>query len=95
MNSVNTGNHHSGENDAIDDFLISICAVIARECELSIELDAMAMELADRYEELNLVYETNDDVSHFEQENDALSHLVKNCLDYLNVDMVALLFEVV
>jgi diguanylate cyclase (GGDEF)-like protein len=93
VNSVETGNHCSGDNAAIDDFLISICAVLARECELSIELDAMAMELADRYEELNLVYETNDDVSYFEQENDALSHLVKNCLDYLNVDMVALLFE--
>ena len=89
----------TGENNCIsghadfEDALSGICHCLARECELGIELDAMATELAERYEELNLVYETNDDVSQFEQEDDALRHLVKNCLDYLNVDMVALLFE--
>jgi diguanylate cyclase (GGDEF)-like protein len=77
----------------ITESLASICACIGKEYELTIELDAMATELGERYEELNLVYETNDDISQFEQENDALNHLVKNCLDYLNVDMVALMFE--
>ena len=78
---------------AIEAAMSLTCDCMARECELGIELDAMAMELADRYEELNLIYETNDDVSQFEQEDDALGHLVKNCLDHLNVDMVALVFE--
>jgi len=77
----------------IEETLSAISECMARECELAIELDAMANELAERYEELNLVYETNDDVSQFDKEEDALRHLVTNCLDYLNVDMVALLFE--
>ena len=76
-----------------DDCISSVSECIASECEQLIELDAMAIELAGRYEELNLVYETNDDVSQFDQEDDALGHLVTNCLDYLDVDMVALLFE--
>ena len=83
----------SSEFALVEEVLSRICHCLARECELGVELDAMATELAERYEELNLVYETNDDVSQFEQENDALGHLVKNCLDHLNVDMVALLFE--
>jgi diguanylate cyclase (GGDEF)-like protein len=78
---------------AIEEALSAICDCLARECELGAELDAMATELAERYEELNLVYETNDDVSQFEQENDALGHVVNNCLEHLNVDMVGLLFE--
>jgi diguanylate cyclase (GGDEF)-like protein len=77
----------------IEETLSAISECMPRECELAIELDAMANELAERYEELNLVYETNDDVSQFDKEEDALRHLVTNCLDYLNVDMVALLFE--
>jgi diguanylate cyclase (GGDEF)-like protein len=86
-------NHCNGGYSVVEESLAAICSCLARECELNMELDAMASELADRYEELNLVYETNDDISYFEQENEALSHLVKNCLEYLNVDMVALLFE--
>jgi diguanylate cyclase (GGDEF)-like protein len=85
-----TGN--SGEA-VVDETLLRICDCLAKEWELDIELDAMATELAERYEELNLVYETNDDVSQFEHENDVLGHLVKNCLEHLNVDMVVLLFE--
>ena len=77
----------------VEDGLSAIADCMGKECELAIELDAMANELAERYEELNLVYETNDDVSQFDREDDALKHLVTNCLDYLNVDMVALLFE--
>jgi diguanylate cyclase (GGDEF)-like protein len=93
VNADDTGNHCSGNYSAIVESLTSICSCLARECELSMELDAMASELAGRYEELNLVYETNDDVSSFEQEDDVLNHLVTNCLDYLNVDMVTLFFE--
>jgi diguanylate cyclase (GGDEF)-like protein len=86
-------NHCTDTLRDTEESLSAICECMVRECELGVELDAMAKELAERYEELNLVYETNDEVSQFEQEDDALRHLVANCLDYLDVDMVALLFE--
>jgi diguanylate cyclase (GGDEF)-like protein len=84
---------HGSGHAVAEEALSEVSNCLARECELGIELDAMATELAERYEELNLVYESNDDVNQLEHENDVLSHLVKNCLEHLNVDMVALLFE--
>lgn len=63
---------------------------MARELELNSELDAMALELAGRYEELNLVYETNDDIVEYQHEDDIIRQVLKNCVEYLGVSMVAL-----
>ena len=52
----------------------------------------MAIELANRYEELNLVYETNNEIAQTEQEDDAIKKLIDNYVQYLEVDMVALIF---
>ena len=49
----------------------------------------MADELVVRYEELNLLYGM-DDIESFYKKNDeqtSLSQLIKNCVDYLNIDL--------
>ena len=71
--------------------LHAVKACLEKEYELTTELNAMARELAGRYEELNLVYTTKDDIAQFEREADALNHLVQNCVDYMDVATVMLL----
>lgn len=82
---------HTG--GTVADVLEAVSACVEREYQLLSELDAMARELAGRYEELNLVYDTRDDVTQYENEWEALNQLVKNCVEYLDVGMAALLFE--
>jgi diguanylate cyclase (GGDEF)-like protein len=54
------------------------------------ELNAMAAELTERYEELNLVYEADNSVLRGLQSQESLRQLVNNCTEYLNVGMTAL-----
>ena len=61
------------------------------EYELNRELDLMAGEVVDRYEELSLVYQTEDNIHYFLEGNRALEQLAGNCVDYLNVGMAMLL----
>ena len=51
----------------------------------------MAEELGERYEELNLVYATDDQVENFAKGQVALQTLVRNCCEYMDVGMTALL----
>ena len=66
---------------------------IGTEISLNQELDAMTHELSERYEELNLVYHTEDQVNYFREGRDALTTLTQNCLDYLDVGMSMLILE--
>lgn len=80
---------------AIQAFAGSIDAAvscIAREHELTNELDAMAQELGDRYEELNLVYDSGDETIEYNQEENIINQLLQNCVEYLEVSLVALIF---
>ncbi|MDJ0792996.1 MAG: EAL domain-containing protein [Woeseiaceae bacterium] len=61
------------------------------EMDLQFECDQLAAELTERYEELNLVYTTDDRVEHIEEGRQALSQLVHNCADYLDVGLAALI----
>ncbi len=61
------------------------------EMDLQLECNQLAAELTERYEELNLVYATNDRVEHIEEGKQALAQLVHNCADYLDVGMAALI----
>ena len=65
--------------------------VIQEELDLQSECDALAVELTERYEELNLVYSTDDHVEFVEEGQEALRRLVLNCADYLDVGMAALI----
>ena len=66
-------------------------AFLQEELELQSECNQLAAELSDRYEELNLVYSTKDQVEYFEEGQEALARLVHNCADYLDVGLAALI----
>ena len=76
---------------AVERALADVAATMARECELVDELNAMADELATRYEELNMVYSTEDQVSDFGQSQAMLQRLVRNYIQFLNIDRCVLL----
>jgi len=73
--------------------LMPIAECIGHEMELNLELDSMTAELTERYEELNLVYHTEDQVSYFRESQAALSSLAQNCLDYLDVGLATLILK--
>ncbi|MGB5177130.1 MAG: EAL domain-containing protein [Gammaproteobacteria bacterium] len=77
--------------DAVTGSIEAAASCISKEYELTSELDAMAQELAGRYEELNLVYESNDDIVEYNEETDTVNQLLRNCVDYLNVGLVAMI----
>jgi len=64
---------------------------LQEELELQSECNQLAAELGERYEELNLVYSTKDQVEYFEEGQEALVRLVHNCADYLDVGLSALI----
>ncbi|MGI9260030.1 MAG: EAL domain-containing protein [Gammaproteobacteria bacterium] len=70
--------------------LTPFLSCILSELRLNSELDAMAAELTVRYEELNLVYHTDDQVSLFDEGQNALKTLAENCTAYLNVSLAIL-----
>jgi len=61
------------------------------DIELQSECDQLAIELTERYEELNLMYTTTDQVEYFEEGQEALESLVHNCADYMDVELAALI----
>ncbi len=70
--------------------LVPFLVCMNNELRLNTELDDMAAELTVRYEELNLVYHTEDQVSLFDEGQSALKKLVGNCADYLDVRLAVL-----
>jgi diguanylate cyclase (GGDEF)-like protein len=77
--------------DDIAHSLRSVVSCLVNDLTLNVELDSMASELTERYEELNLVYHTQDEVNYFAEGQQALTQLVANCCEYLNVGMAALI----
>lgn len=73
--------------------LEAIVSSVCNDLALNDELDSMAGELTERYEELNLVYHTEDQVNYFAEGQNALAKLVANCCDYLNVGLAALVLR--
>ncbi|MGB0468378.1 MAG: bifunctional diguanylate cyclase/phosphodiesterase [Pontibacterium sp.] len=61
-----------------------------QELQLHQELNTMATELLERYEELNLLYDTDQQNDLYIEGQKALSQLVLNCVDYLNVEYAQL-----
>ena len=75
------------------ELLATLTECIEHELALESELEAMTSELTERYEELNLVYHTEDQVNYFRQGRQALQKLTQNCLDYLDVDQAILILK--
>ncbi len=70
--------------------LLAVTGCIASQGICLEELDGMAEELAARYEELNLIYVTEDNIKYFDEGQDALRKLVQNTARYLDTDLTAL-----
>ncbi|MFK8015474.1 MAG: EAL domain-containing protein [Gammaproteobacteria bacterium] len=64
--------------------------LLGEEASLLGELDAMTGELSRRYEELNLIYNTEDSVKYFDEGQDAIRKLVRNTCDYTGAGFSAL-----
>lgn len=79
--------HHSDASRAV---MQMIADCISKELALQCELDAMAGELTERYEELHLIYDTEDQSASYQECQQALDQLVGNCLGYLEVDRALL-----
>ena len=71
----------------------SVARCLVDYLTLSSDLEAMTDELTERYEELNLVYHTEDQVNVFKEGRVALEHLVHNCCEYLDVGMSVLILR--
>lgn len=68
-----------------------IVACICDELQANNELNSMATELAERYDELNLLYESGDNSSQPAGGKEELKKLVVNCSEYMDVDFAVLL----
>ena len=64
---------------------------LQEDIDLQSECNQLAAELTERYEELNLVYSTKDQIEYFEEGQEALLRLVHNCCDYLDVGVALLI----
>ena len=79
-----------GQGAIIREGFAIIVACICDEIRANSELNVMAQELADRYDELNLLYDSSGDGCQFSEGKEGLRTLVVNCFDYMDVDVVAL-----
>lgn len=80
-------------SDEVLDSGASVIRCLINELMLTSELNSMTSELTERYEELNLVYHTEDQVNYFREGADALTQLVDNCNGYLGVGLTALVLK--
>ena len=75
--------------DALAETLEDICAGIADDHRVKFELDSMAEELSDRYEELHLVYAIDRQLRALKSGVDLFESLLKNWAVQMNADVAA------
>ncbi|MEM6640753.1 MAG: EAL domain-containing protein [Pseudomonadota bacterium] len=76
--------------DSLSNAMRSMAALVADDVGLLDELDSMTDELTQRYEELNLIYNTRDSVKYFDEGQDAIRSLVRNIAEYTQSSFCAL-----
>ncbi len=69
----------------LSDGMHQMARMLGDEIQLMAELASMTEELSRRYEELNLIYNTEDNVKYFDEGQDAIRNLVKNTCEFLDV----------
>lgn len=75
----------AGIPDHNPDSLSALEALFISDYELNMELDSATMELTDRYEELNLIYGTDDSAEQFDKGHSVMANLVLQCSERMNV----------
>ncbi|MEL7451668.1 MAG: EAL domain-containing protein, partial [Pseudomonadota bacterium] len=86
--------HSSGDDrhkalEQVREPLALAAECIGRELSLCQDVNALADEIGQRHEELNLLYDTRDNVKYFDESQDALRKLVRNTADFLRLGMAA------
>jgi len=74
----------------LSEALADIAHCIRAELSLYVELEDMAGELAQRYEELSLIYLPGETIEKGTQLNRHLEQIVRDCIEYLSVDVAAI-----
>jgi len=77
--------------DAVIEVLEDIARAMRDECNAGSELDTMAQELAERYDELHLVYAVDHELRHRGDGDRIFRRLLDVCAAHLDLDVVALL----
>ena len=77
------------ELDHLAESLEDVGASIIDECRLRFDLGSMTEELADRYEELHLVYGVDQKVRQHGQKLEVFQSLLHSCAEQMHVDVVA------
>ncbi|NND64786.1 MAG: hypothetical protein HKM24_02370, partial [Gammaproteobacteria bacterium] len=75
---------------AVADALERVCSLLSDDFLVNDELEELSSQLERRRDELNLVYDTEENVRYFDEGQSALKKLVRNVVDYLAVDVCAL-----
>jgi hypothetical protein len=75
--------------DALAEALEDVAAAIGEECGVQGELDAMAGELSDRYEELHLVYAIDRQVQDMTTGEDIFGSLLESWAEHMDADVAA------
>ncbi|TWI69749.1 GAF domain-containing protein [Pseudoduganella lurida] len=75
--------------DALAEALEDVAAAIGEECRTQGELNAMADELSDRYEELHLVYAIDRQVQDMTSGEDIFGNLLESWAEHMNADVAA------
>ncbi len=65
--------------------LTALEELFVSDYQLNMELDSATMELTDRYEELNLIYGTDDSAEQFDKGHSVMANLVLQCSERMNV----------
>jgi diguanylate cyclase (GGDEF)-like protein len=81
---------HSEPDDGLSAAIDALASMVAMIGSLNAELDAMAVELSDRYEELNLVFATSRQASRAHDVRTGLEDLVRHCHEHLGSSVAAL-----
>lgn len=90
INSDESNNINSSQVSA-KSLIYYIAQSIQYEYKLTHELNSMAGELAERYDELNLLYTTDDNINSSRELHHLLKQLVINCTEYLDVEIASLM----
>lgn len=88
--AINAGTTRIADRQAAHRAVICLSQLLGTHYSLNNELNSMTDELARRYEELNLLYNTDEHTRSLSEKETVLNEIVENCIDYLNVDIAAL-----
>ncbi len=87
----NTSSENNDTIKLLNQTLLTEYSLIKKNLEKEQELNSIADELTHRYEELNLIYSSDDNVQNLSHGRELLQQIVINASNFLEVDLVTIL----